>query len=595
MHSKLKSALFFVFFIVGLVFSCSAKSETCGVCKDSYLSCVSSGGSLSSCESRMRSCQSACFGGGGSSSSDSGSGSHPGDNPFIVGIGFGLILAIAVFWLVGSNTTTDIGAYTGVKWLSGGVLAGIGLLLLAAFAKGGAQDGLGSFVFWGYIFFSLPHVLLIWWTRKNAIAEELKRSNGPSRAGDEKDLKIVKNGEPPNTYKRLLTEIESGNGDVFVRDLAIVGLVKIQDVIKSIDSSLRKEEKFKLAVKKIANLTSESESIAKIWFSTYTFGYLFDDCKGFEGDALQQGFYYGLFRNAEECTVPLHANFDYYLMIGYCSKFTEDTAGKISSRSLGGWDDAKKIIEEKIIYRKNHELATEYLKKAFDAAENSVNLFKAKLSPNSLEKSCHKLSNYSVTPIFSLLKNSASAISTEVGSVGDYLQVNSHAYPGLFDLLNSIQSQRIDSILEIRNTAIEGKATSLQLKDLSEKVTSDQEKFLWLAKSLVKSIDEVSKKSVLTSPALKKLDEIWGRIKTNSENFDFSEITGFSSFDELDKYLKAKLALKKALDKSLKSQQINLNSHHEILSSTDNFPCPMCAEIIGDKVRDCPYCQHHIE
>lgn len=593
-HTKLRNAFIFLFFIASLVFSYAAKSETCGVCKDSYLSCVSGGGSLSSCESRMRSCQSACFGGGGSSSSDSGSGSHPGDNPFIVGISFGLILAIAVFWLVGSNTTTDIGAYKGVKWLSGGILTGVGLLLLAAFAKGGTSDGMGSFVFWGYIFFSLPHALLIWWTRKNAIGEGLN-NNKSSGTVVEHDLKILKNGEPPEIYKNLVTEVNAGNGDSFVRDLAIVGLSEIQNVIKSIDSNLRKEEKFKLAIKKIASLTSESESIAKIWFSTYTFGYLFDDCKGFENEALQQGVYFGLFKNAEECTVPLHAHFDYYLMIGYCSKFTKDTGGKISSRSIGGWDDAKKIIEDKIVYKKSQEFSKEYLKKSFESAEASVKIFRAKLSPNSLEKACHKLSNYGVTPVFGMLTNPASTISAEAGTIGDYLRQNSTIYPELLELMNLIQAQRNESVSEIRSAALEGKATSLQLKELSDKVTSDQEKFHWLAQALIKSLGEVTKKSVLTLPALKKLDEYWKRIESKPEKFDFDSIIGFSSFDELDTYLKAKLALKKILDKNLKSQQIDSNNHFEILSSQQNFPCPMCAELIGEKVRECPYCQHHLE
>ncbi|PUE33279.1 hypothetical protein B9Z46_14330 [Limnohabitans sp. Hippo4] len=504
-------------------------------------------------------------------------------------------MAIAVFWLVGSNTTTDIGAYKGVKWLSGGILASVGLLLLAAFAKGGSQDGMGSFVFWGYLFFSLPHVLLIWWTRKNAVGEGLTDKSKSSNAGDDNDLRVVKNGEPPEIYRALLDETNSGNGDTFVRDLAIVGLTEIQNVIKSIDSSLRKEEKFKLAIKSIAKLTSESESIAKIWFSTYTFGYLFDDCKGFEIEALQQGVYYGLFKNSEECTVPLHANFDYYVMIGYCSKFTKNTGGKISSRSIGGWDDAKKIIEEKIVYRKNSEFSRGCLKKSLASAEASVNNFKAKLSPNSLEKACHKFSNYSVTPIFGMLTNPASVISVDVGTIGDYLRSDSLAYPGLIELLNLIQSQRNDAILEIRSAAIEGKATSLQLKELSGKVASDHEKFLWLAQALVQSVGEVSKKSVLTLPALKKLDEHWRRIESQSEDFDFNAINKFSSFDDLDSYLKAKLSLKKVLDKNLKSQQINQNSHHEILSSEKNFPCPMCAEVIGEKVRECPYCQHHLE
>lgn len=530
-----------------------------------------------------------------SSSSSSNSGSHPGDNPFIVGISFGSILAIAVFWLVGSNTHTDIGAYKGVKWLSGGILTGVGLLLLAAFAKGGSSDGMGSFVFWGYIFFSLPHVLLIWWTRKNAIADGLNDTSSNRINSDEKNLKVVKSGEAPEVFRKLMAEIESGEGDGFVRELAILGLKEVQGIVKSIDPNLHKEEKFKIAIKKIASLTCESESIAKIWFSTYTFGYLFDNCKGFESEAMQQGLYYGLFKNAEECTIPLHANFDYYLMIGYCAKFSGDTGGKISSRSLGGWDDAKNIIETKIVYRKNNALAVDYFERSLAAAELSIELFRSKLSTNSLEKACHKLSSYGITPIYSLLTNSGSFVGSGIGVFGDHLKSNSLKYPGLNGLLNAIQVQRDSASAELRSLANAGTASSVQLKELSDKVESNQEKFSLLARALIKSLDEISKKSVLTLPALKKLDEYWGRFNSDNEKSELKDIQGFSTYGELVAFLKAKLAIKKVLDKGLKDGQISTNNHLQILSSLKNFPCPMCAEVIGDKVTECPYCQHHLE
>ena len=559
------------------------------------MSCAAGGGNLSSCASQMRSCQATCFGTGSNSSSDSNSGSHPGNNPFIVGIGFGLILAIAIFFLVGLSTHTDISAYKGVKWLSGGLLTGVGLLILVTFPKGGSSDGMGSFIFFGYIFFSLPHALLIWWTRKNAIAAGLNYKSATDINSVENDLKIVKNGEAPEVFRKLLAEVESGEGDNFVRELAILGLKEVQGIVKSIDPTLHKEEKFKIAIKKIANLTCESESIAKIWFSTYTFGYLFDNCKGFESEAMQQGLCYGLFKNTEKCTIPLHANFDYYLMIGYCAKFSSDIGGKISSRSLGGWDDAKSIIENKIGYRKNNELAIDYFEKSLAAAESSVELFRSKLSVNSLEKASHKLSSYGVTPIYALLSNSGSIIGSGIGVFGEYLHKNSLNYPGLNDLLNAIQVQRDNASAELRSFATAGTASSAQLKELSNKIESNQEKFIWLARALVKSLDEISKKSVLTLPALKKLEEYWRRLNSDNEKFELKDIQGFTTYEEFSAFLKTKLTIKKVLDKSLKDGQISPINHLQILSSGKNFPCPMCAEVIGDKVIGCPYCQHHLD
>jgi hypothetical protein len=70
-----------------LLIALPVKSETCGVCKSSYLSCVSSGQALKSCEKRMRSCEEACFGNSANNESKGGE--------------FGLIPVLIIITLVG--------------------------------------------------------------------------------------------------------------------------------------------------------------------------------------------------------------------------------------------------------------------------------------------------------------------------------------------------------------------------------------------------------------------------------------------------------------------------------------------------------------
>lgn len=70
--AKSKNFVFALIFVGLAILAINASAETCGICKDSYLSCISGGGSSSSCDQQLRSCQSACFGGDGKSSSTSG-------------------------------------------------------------------------------------------------------------------------------------------------------------------------------------------------------------------------------------------------------------------------------------------------------------------------------------------------------------------------------------------------------------------------------------------------------------------------------------------------------------------------------------------
>ena len=81
--TNLRNVLFGLFVVCVVTLSFSVKADTCGICKDSYLSCVSRGVSSSSCDSQMRSCQSACAGDVKNSS----------------GIDFGSILIISVIGL----------------------------------------------------------------------------------------------------------------------------------------------------------------------------------------------------------------------------------------------------------------------------------------------------------------------------------------------------------------------------------------------------------------------------------------------------------------------------------------------------------------
>lgn len=69
---RLRGALSAVIFVCIVAISTPATSATCGVCNDAYLSCVSSGGSSSSCDRQLRSCQSACFGSDAKSSEGGG-------------------------------------------------------------------------------------------------------------------------------------------------------------------------------------------------------------------------------------------------------------------------------------------------------------------------------------------------------------------------------------------------------------------------------------------------------------------------------------------------------------------------------------------
>lgn len=91
MSLKYLMKFFLMSSFVSLIFLFSAKAETCGICKDSYVSCISSGSSLSSCKSRLQSCESACFG-----NSNSGSQSKSSDKSWI----FFLIIACVFFYYV---------------------------------------------------------------------------------------------------------------------------------------------------------------------------------------------------------------------------------------------------------------------------------------------------------------------------------------------------------------------------------------------------------------------------------------------------------------------------------------------------------------
>lgn len=159
-----------VFLLLAFAALSPAQAETCGVCKDSYLKCAAGGTNLDTCASRLRSCESACFGTGNSSDTASSSGNHPGDNPAIVGISFGLLFSLGI-WALAANASTPQGAYKGVIWLSGLCLAAIFALCLAIGMK--EQDSqFKSFLVWGLLFFALPFGIPFYFQRKSSLAAE---------------------------------------------------------------------------------------------------------------------------------------------------------------------------------------------------------------------------------------------------------------------------------------------------------------------------------------------------------------------------------------------------------------------------------------
>jgi hypothetical protein len=93
MSTKYLVKFFLMSSFVSLIFLFSAKAETCGICKDSYVSCISSGSSLSSCKSQLQSCESACFG-----KSNSGSQSKSSDKSWIFFLLLGCVFFYYVIW-----------------------------------------------------------------------------------------------------------------------------------------------------------------------------------------------------------------------------------------------------------------------------------------------------------------------------------------------------------------------------------------------------------------------------------------------------------------------------------------------------------------
>jgi len=88
---------------ISLIFLFSAKAETCGICKESYVSCISSGSSLSSCKSRLQSCESACFGNSNSSSQSKSS-----DNSWIFFLLLGCVFFYYVIWPILSGFANGV-------------------------------------------------------------------------------------------------------------------------------------------------------------------------------------------------------------------------------------------------------------------------------------------------------------------------------------------------------------------------------------------------------------------------------------------------------------------------------------------------------
>jgi hypothetical protein len=167
------SIVFKLFFFIAVgIFSFSANSETCGVCESSYYSCISNGGDLNSCTRQMHSCRSVCF--SGKSSSESNSNSWLAESPIapvVAGIVMGSLLAVLVFFLVYKisefTQLADEVASKFILWLSVGIMASFGALILATtiLDRDSSPDGYFVFLFLMYVFFCIPHLLLIRWTR----------------------------------------------------------------------------------------------------------------------------------------------------------------------------------------------------------------------------------------------------------------------------------------------------------------------------------------------------------------------------------------------------------------------------------------------
>ena len=96
------------------------------------------------------------------------SGTHPGDNPLIVGGAFGLLFAGAGWAFAAELSSNPYGNYRVVKWLAG-ISLGVVLLLCLAIAFGkNSEEGLVRFALIGYVFFALPLLMLIFSARKGA-------------------------------------------------------------------------------------------------------------------------------------------------------------------------------------------------------------------------------------------------------------------------------------------------------------------------------------------------------------------------------------------------------------------------------------------
>lgn len=96
------------------------------------------------------------------------SGTHPGDNPLIVGGAFGLLFAGAGWALADNLSSNPYGNYRVVKWLAGVPLGLVLLLCLSIALSKNSAEGMVRFALIGYVFFALPFVMLIFSARKGA-------------------------------------------------------------------------------------------------------------------------------------------------------------------------------------------------------------------------------------------------------------------------------------------------------------------------------------------------------------------------------------------------------------------------------------------
>jgi hypothetical protein len=597
-RAHLRAIVTIAFLLVSITLSLAARSEACGVCKDSYLSCVSRSGNLDSCAKQMRSCESACFGTSRTESQTRpDSGNHPGDNPFLVGISFGLIFALAVYGIAESSTTTVLSKYRAIKWITGIVLSAVGLLVVAAISQSKSFDDIGGFTLWAYLFFSIPHLAIIAWVRKHAVIAGL---NQKIKSDSDIPKAFPRARRYPSAYKQLVDAGRNGKADQFIKELALSGLEELHKIINSIDPTLPKEKKTKIALQKFATVSGDANLGAQTPSPSFPFGYLFGNCKGFEYEAMKQGVYFGLFKTSLESYPPLRPYLYHYLRIGYGLRLCQDASGKYSNRSPGGWEDAKAFIDKEFKFQKNSEAAFDYLKQSLKVAEDSLEQFSSKFPVESIAKACEKFSHQSITPIYSSLTKHNSRSEDCAGTVLQLLDKNPSEYPGLSKFSNSIKIEIDRETESLKSAALTGKASPTQLRELSEVVTSKTEKFTWLARALVGSaltenFTERAELKHLTPQAIKKLRESWEAARAEGATLRPSDFADCSTYEELEAFLKSKIALKKTLDQGWRDGIFTHETHYKILSSRNNFPCPMCAEIIGEKIRKCPYCEHRLD